>query len=136
MKHILSLFFDNQFIRYIVAGAIATCIDWGFFYGLVNITHVRYPLALIISFTLGSLTNYVLNKLFTFHCPSKKIAGQAALHLSISAFSLSLSIGMMMFWVEFFKLDPMMGRIITTIIMLILNFIMHKYITFNKEFFK
>lgn len=125
-----------QLFRYFIVGGLATVVDWVSFYILAIIFIANYQIALIVAFILGSITNYILNRVFTFHSKSKKIAGQASVHLAISAISLLLNIALMYLLVSHLALEKMPSRVVVTLIMLIINFFMHKHITFNKKFFE
>lgn len=126
---------QSQFSKYVFVGGIATIVDWGVFYLLSEELHFYYQLALVVSFVFGSLTNFLLNKVITFQCKSKKIVGQVGVHLAISFVSLLMSVGLMFVMVEIVLVDKMISRVFVTFIMLFVNFFMHKYLTFNKRFF-
>lgn len=125
-----------QLFRYFIVGGVATVVDWSSFYLLAIKINFNYQAALVIAFILGSVTNYVFNKIFTFRCRSKQIAGQMTVHLMISAISLLLNMGMMYIFVSSFAIAKMPSRMIITVIMLVINFFMHKHLTFNKKIFK
>jgi putative flippase GtrA len=133
---IYNKFIQIRLVRYLIVGGAATVIDWGSFYILAISIGANYQIALVISFILGSITNYILNKIFTFRCKSKKIAGQLSMHLSISAVSLLFNVGMMYILVSTLSVGKMPSRIVVTLIMLLVNFFMHKNLTFNKKIFK
>lgn len=134
-KKVYGFYQKHQFLKYFMVGGIATAVDWGTFYIFGVKLGFYYQLALVISFTLGSVTNYTLNKVFTFQNKSKKIAQQLGVHLGISAVSLLFNMFLMYVAVDIFSVSKMIGRIVTTIIMLIINFFLHKNITFNERFF-
>lgn len=136
MKEIYLKLTKYQFSRYFIVGGIATLVDWSTFYFFAITIQFNYQGALVVAFILGSLTNYILNKIFTFRCRSKKIAGQMAMHLSVSAISLLMNMGAMYVLVSILNFGKMPSRIIVTIIMLVINFLTHKYLTFNKNLFK
>jgi putative flippase GtrA len=125
-----------EFVRYAIAGATGTLVDWGSFYTLVTIIQVHYQASLIVSFSLGAITNYILNKYFTFKDKSRQIVGQFSIFFTISIVSLIASMGIMFLFVDLILMHKVLSRIITTFIMLLANYIMHKYITFNKRIFK
>ena len=127
---------DIQFMRYVVVGGIATVVDWGSFYLLAIVLDIYYQASLVLSFTLGVIANYTLNKLYTFRCRSRQIAGQFSVHVVISVVSLLMSMGLMFILVGELSINKMVSRIATTFIMLFVNFLMHKYITFNKRIFR
>jgi len=124
-----------EFLRYVIAGGFATIVDWATYYCMAIVFSFHYQFALIVAFSMGSAANYAANKFFTFKCKSKKIVGQVSVHFTISICSLIMSMGIMYLLIDFSGGNKMTGRIITTIIMLALNYLMHKYITFNKRVF-
>ncbi len=126
----------HSFFKYVIVGGIATIIDWGVFYFLALVGGFYYQLSLIISFACGGLTNYTLNKAFTFKCRSKMIIRQLVVFFIVSVLSLLLSMAIMFVLVDFVSIQKMNSRILTTGIMLIINYSLHRFIIFNKRIFK
>jgi putative flippase GtrA len=124
-----------EFIRYFIVGVVGTAVDWGIFYALALPLNVYYQLSLVASFSSGAVTNYILNKTFTFRCKSNKIFRQFSVFFSIATACLLLSIVFMFIFVDLMMLHKMVSRIITTFIILGIGYLMQKNITFNKRFF-
>ena len=125
-----------QFISYAFVGAIATAVDWGSFY-VVNLKlGINYKIAVSVSFILGATTNYLINKTLTFKDPTKQILPQVSVYTGVSLISLFFSILLMHLWVDILNIFPMYSRIITTGVMLFINFVLHKFITFNQKLYK
>jgi len=124
-----------EFIRYVLVGGTATLIDWILFYIFALKLTFHYQIALIISFSTATLTHYILSKKFTFKCQSKKILKQIFLFFMISIISLSISIFIMFIFIDLILISKMLSRVLTTGILLIVNYLIHKNITFNKKFF-
>ncbi len=124
-------FAPKTFLTYAISGAAATLIDWGSFYALNYILHVNYLIAVCISFALGSLANFLLNKYVTFKNKHAKVLNQYLLHLSVSIFALGLTVLIMYILVETATLPKFTARVITTLIMLLINYFLHKNITFG-----
>jgi putative flippase GtrA len=125
-----------EFIKFFIVGGVSTLIDWGTFFVLSILLGFYYQFSLIFSYTLGAITNYYLNKNFTFHNNSKKIVLQFTTFFSLALFSLFVSMLIMYLFVDILFMHEMLSRMITTALVFILNYAMHKYITFNKKFFK
>lgn len=136
MKKIYYKLMKIQLFRYLIVGAAATLIDWGTFYVLAVELHFHYQFGLAIAFILGSLTNYIFNKIFTFECKSKQIFEQFSLQIIVSLASLLLNSGIMYAFIGILLFEKMTSRIITTLIMLFINFLLQKHITFNKKIFR
>lgn len=134
MRELLSEIVSRRFTRYITAGAFATLVDWGSFFILALLAGVYYQGALVVSFSLGCVANFTLNKIFTFHCRSKRIFRQFSIHIAVSLVSLLFSMALMFIFVDLLLLQAMVSRMATTFIMLIANYFMHKHLTFNQRF--
>jgi putative flippase GtrA len=126
---------SSTFIRYGIVGAIATAVDWGSFYISAYLLNLYYQISLVISFVLGTLSNYILNRTITFKSKTKNKA-QIAVHFGISLISLGISSLLMFLFIEKLFIGKMVARISTTALVFFLNYFMHKNITFNKRIFK
>jgi putative flippase GtrA len=123
----------RQFLTYVAMGGAATGVDWLSFYSFNMLLGLSYLSAVILSFSLGAVTNYFLNKFITFKDKTRQIVAQMGVYAFICVLSLLCSIGLMYALVEWAKLWPMLARIITTGIMLLLNFLVHKFVTYNQR---
>lgn len=132
----IEILLNLELIKFFIVGGLSTIIDWSTFYLIGIVFGIHYILSLLIAYTFGAITNYSLNKIFTFKNKSKKIALQFITFFSLALISLFISILIMFTFVEIFNLHEMVSRIITTFIVFIINFFMHKFITFNKKIFK
>ncbi len=119
-----------QIFRYLLVGGIATIIDWSVFFSLTELG-LYYLFALWISFILATTVHFILSKYFTFKCNSLKIKTQAATHFFVSCFTLFLSTGFMYFFVDVLKILPMFSKIITTLLLTVVNYSLHKFVTFS-----
>lgn len=135
MKKTLNYFIRFKFFRFSLVGGISTIVDWSLFYLLTLKLNLFYQSSLILASSAGAIVNYSFNKIFTFQCNSKKIAKQFSLFFTIAILSLIVSIFIMYFFVSVMNLEKMTSRMITTGIIVILNYFFHKNLTFNKKIF-
>lgn len=105
--------------------------DWTIFYLISPLLH--YELALILSYTVGGIVNFTLNKIYTFRSRSRRIIKQYSIFYVISIIALFLSMGIMFILVDLAELPEMISRIITSGIIFIFNYLMHKSITFKNS---
>ena len=120
-----------SFLIYSIAGAIATIVDWGSFFILNSLLASNYIFAVCISFTLGSLANFSLNKHITFRNKYRNIIKQYLLHIFVSIISLGITVLIMSMLINKGQFAALNARILTTFIVLFLNYFMHKHITFG-----
>ena len=126
----------RQFAFFVVMGGTATGVDWLSFYSLNVLGGFSYLFAVILSFSLGAIVNYLLNKFITFKDQTRQIITQIGVFSLICLVSLICSVLLMYALIEWVRLRPMLARIVTTGIMLFFNFIVHKSITFNQQTYR
>lgn len=132
VSHIIKL---TDFLPYVIIGALATCIDWGIYSLLVIWLKWYYQIALVVAYITAAIIHYIANKLFTFKCSSKQLGSQLSIYLTIILSSLLLSMGILFCLIHFFALSKILGRILTTLLMIVPNYLLHKHITFSKKLF-
>jgi len=125
----------SSFLKYFTVGVVGTSVDWTIFYMLAIILGFYYQFSLVFSFFMGAATNYLLNKLFTFRCRSRRIARQFAAFFSIALVCLLLSMALMYLFVDVSGAQKMPSRVLTTFLMLFVGYVLQKKITFNMRFF-
>lgn len=153
IKGILKSQSFRQLIKYGMVGVVGFAIDLGVYYLLVIILEVHYPFTPFLSDLLGGnmsvkildidtshvigsalaiINNFILNSYFTFKVTDKKLkrfasfAGIASIGLVISTLLITLFIGIL-------GLDEMLAKVIATIIVAMLQFIVNKLFTFKKK---
>lgn len=134
LKKIWQIKIARLFIVYLPLAGIATLVDWGSYYLFYSRLNIHYGLSVFISYTLGGVTNYTLNKFFNFRDSVKKIGLQMFVYALIMCISYILNHIFMFVQIELIGLKGMAARILTTGIVLIYNFLMHRFFTFNEVF--
>ena len=135
LASLLKLSIIRQFFSYLMVGGCATFIDWGVFYALHTFALLDYRLSVMLSFTAGATTNYLLNRKFTFRDTTKQVGLQVGVYTIVSLLSLALSVGFMWLFVDAAGVPAMLARMITTGLMMVLNFVLHKFVTFNQRLY-
>ncbi|MHB1948681.1 MAG: GtrA family protein [Gammaproteobacteria bacterium] len=120
---------------YILVGVFATAVDWLTFSMAIKWLNFPYQLALLLALTLGGLAHYTSNKAFTYKCRSKKYSSQVPLYILLATINYFCSMGCIGLLVKFLGINQLWARIITTGVMILPNYLLHKYITFNKRIF-
>jgi putative flippase GtrA len=123
-----------QFFRYVFVGGIATIVDWGVYYLLSEVAGIHYLVAHVVSFFAGLITNFVLSKLLVFKANEAKVnpvlefVGYAVIGLiglGLSALIIFLLHGKL-------GLNNMVSKIISTLIVLVWNYVARKLILYRK----
>lgn len=131
INKIAGVFLSRTFFVYLIMGGLATVVDWGTFALFAYSMNWHYALSVTLSFTLGSLTNFSLNKYLNFDNKYKKLHYQFLVYLLIAIIGLAITLGIMFLCIEFIETGKMLARIIATALVLVYNFLGHKYVTFN-----
>jgi dolichyl-phosphate beta-glucosyltransferase len=121
----------RQFFKYCIVGVLGTFVDLGALYVLVEYFEMAVMPAVVLSFLLAVVNNYVLNKIWTFGSRSKNYRKQFIKFLIVSVVGLGLTVGFMYVFVEVFVIWYMIAKALTSLIVLVWNFLGNKYWTFK-----
>ncbi len=122
-----------EFVQYVGVGIVSTVVDWGIFYVSTQWIRLPFQFSFFLALGNGTLSHYFLNKRFTFTKPPKSYKKQMTLYLAVVGLSFFLSSLFMNIGVLSLHFPLMMARISTTIVMLGINFLLHRYISFNRN---
>jgi putative flippase GtrA len=130
---LLKKIFTKEVINYLIWGMATTVWNIGVFQILL-FTGLDYRAANAISLVTAKIFAYIVNKIFVFktHC-----ASPGGLLLEIARFAAARGFTML---VDFFGLillnfiiDPKLGKIITTAVVIVLNYIFGKFHVFKNN---
>lgn len=85
--------FIASFSRSQVAAFIASMIDYGLVFGLVELGHVWYVIAVATGAFAGAVSNFMLNRHWSFKAANDAWEGQAFKYALVSGGSLALNTG-------------------------------------------
>jgi len=77
-----------KLVKYLAVGVVGTLADWSVFAVLLSILDVNYLIAPIISYSIGTVINYILNRRLTFNNKYKKVHYQFASFLIVALIGL------------------------------------------------
>lgn len=126
---------SREFWIYFIVGGLATLIDWGVFAVAFRWLGLHYLEALIASMCLAGSFHYFANKHLTFQCQSRQFGMQVPVYILIALLGLGMSMAIMATLINMAGLYPIIARMLTTLLMLMPNYLMHKYITFSRRIF-
>jgi putative flippase GtrA len=135
MNALSTLIRSRELLVYTLIGGLATLIDWGLFAVCLNQFSIHYQYALIIAYCTAGIFHYAANKLLTFQCASKQYGSQLTLFVLVMLTSLLCNIAILALLVKLVAADKVLLRMITTLAMLIPNYLLHKHITFSRRLF-
>ncbi len=134
---LLSLFLKyRETILYLFFGGLTTLINIASYWALTKIFYVDYMVATALAWLLSVLFAFVTNKLFVFD--SKSLAAalvlkELALFVGARLFSGALDMCMMYLFVDVLQVNDMVVKILSNIIVIVVNYILSKLIIFKKK---
>ena len=118
-------------LGYLICGGCATILDFSIFLALTDIFGVWYFHANFISYPLGLLTNFTLNKVLNFRNTYKGYVRQFLSFLIIGLLGLGVNQLILYELVERFGLFPLAAKAIALASVVLWNFTANRYFTFH-----
>ncbi|NWQ43433.1 GtrA family protein [Bacillus sp. EB106-08-02-XG196] len=118
-----------KFIKYSIVGCLSVLIYFLSVFVLVELFDKDPIFASTLSFIIMTYISFLLNKKYTFG--SNFSYNQLWRFLVVSAIGFTLNFGIMYLVVSILSLHYVIGELITTLIIPIINFILNNYWTFK-----
>ena len=120
-----------RFIKFGMVGVLNTLVNWIIFF-ILNLFGMYYILANIIAYTLGTINSYLWNTLWVFKYREKASADTTIKFIILNLVGLGLNTGILYILVDLYNLNKFIGLVITTIIVMIINYVVNKLWVFSK----
>ena len=117
----------TQLLKFGIVGILATIVDF-IFYTLLLYWHVYYLVAAFVAFLLATVVNYYLSMNYVFSSTIKNKTHETSLFLISCVLGLLLTLGLMSGFDTFFQFNPILNKLLTTVIVMGFNFITRKYL--------
>ena len=118
-----------QFFKFGFVGVLNTLVGYLAFFLLLN--YCSYLLSLVLAHFIGVTHSYIWNKYWTFK--TKEITGSELIRFNlVYALVLASNAVVLIFFVEYLKLDPRMGQLIALPVVTLISFTGQKYWSFRK----
>lgn len=139
LKKLKKIFIDEtqnsflQFFRYLFVGGIATIVDWSILFFTAKIG-IHYLIAAIIGFVFGLIVNFLMSKKFVFsgEIVRVNIWTEFFAYALIGLVGLGLTEIFMFLLTEIFLIYFMISKMISTVIVLVWNYLARKIILYKK----
>ena len=135
IKQLINNFLTKEVILYIAFGVVTTIVNLISFYVMTEILHWNENLSNFIAISLAILVAYITNKDMVFHSKATTIKEKMTEFIKFilgRAFTMILEFGG---GFVFFKLPipNIISKALLTVIVIILNFFISKFFTFNSK---
>jgi len=119
-----------SFIKFLVVGGAATLIQYVLLVGLVELTVINVVILSGVSYAVSAVFNYLVNYYFTF----KSVASHRVAtikFLLVAGCGLLLNTFAVYVMVEIQNMHYLVSQVLATTVVLLWNFSIHKYWTYN-----
>ena len=126
----------KEILMYLIFGVLTTVVNIVSYFLLARILHIDTVVSTVIALILSILFAYITNKLFVFESKTntaKELLKEIISFFGCRAFTGILDVAFMYITVEVFNLNDMIMKIISNIVVIIVNYIFSKLIIFKKD---
>lgn len=126
----------KEIITYLFFGFVTTVVNYGMFALLVRVFHLDVVPANIISWIVAVVVAFVTNKLWVFESKArdaKTIAREFGEFVAGRLITLGLETLLLWIFVDKLGMNDLVMKIITSVIVVIVNYIFSKFIIFRKK---
>ena len=136
MKLLKSLFLKyRELILYVFFGGLTTLVNWAGYWLLADVFHVPYLWATAIAQVLSILFAYVTNRIWVFESKAKGFSAvfwEMVRFFGCRAASFVLDLLCMRIGVGGFHVNDMVMKLLSNVIVVIVNYVFSKLIVFRK----
>ncbi|MDB5052534.1 MAG: hypothetical protein JWM44_584 [Bacilli bacterium] len=122
-----------QFIKFNIVGLANTLLDYGVFTLLIWLGLESIIMAQCISYGLGILNSYFLNKYWTFTQKDKIQPKQVVRFLTLNCCGLLLSLGLLTLFTDQLHYKVLLAKLLATIATMLFNFAGNKLWVFRER---
>lgn len=126
-----------EIIRYLIIGILTTLVSLGSYYALVlTILNpddaLQLQVANVISWVVSVLFAYFTNRSFVFKVKDSHVLSEFFKFVMSRVFTLLVDMAIMFIFVSLLHLDDKIIKLITQVIVIVLNYILSKFLVFIK----
>ena len=122
----------HRFIKFGLVGVLNTAINWIVFI-ILNMLGMYYIFSNIIAYSLSTLNSYIWNSKWVFKYSGDDVKETTAKFIILNIIGLILNTCILYILVDIIGLNKIVSLIITTVIVMILNYFINKLWVFKKK---
>jgi putative flippase GtrA len=127
---------NKEVTNYLLFGILTTLVNILSFMFLDKYMDLDYKISTTIAWLASVIFAYVTNKIYVFNNKEHSVKGVMKELFSFAFFrvlSYLIDIGFIILFVEVFRLDSLVAKIITNVMVVIFNYFASKFIIFRKK---
>lgn len=122
----------KEIINYGIFGVLTTLVNIFSYYMCAKVFGIQYLVSNVIAIILSILFAYITNRLFVFESKNKNIIKEILLFFYYRLLSSVIDIAIMFIFVSVLHFDDMIIKIISNVVVILLNYIFSKLFIFKK----
>lgn len=123
----------REVISYLFWGACTTVVNIAAYWICFEILKMSNLLSTILAWMLAVVFAYITNRIFVFESKSRKIFTEASKFVGARILTGFFDVGIMFFAVDVMKWWPVFWKIVSNIIVIVLNYVFSKWFVFAKH---
>ncbi len=140
----LKLFTQSKVVRYLLSAGVATLVDISVYFIAFNFIYHKQDItlfnsfvvtaptaALLLSYTAGLITNFLITKFLVFHESDLETHKQLFRYILVALVVLSLNYVLMRFLIRNLEWYPTIARAFSAVSIGMISFIIHKTFSFR-----
>jgi len=120
-------------IKYLLFGVLTTIFSLGTFFVLIKTTNLNENICNFLSIVVGILSAYALNREYVFESKEKNILKEFSKFVMARIFSSAFDMITFFIFATCLSLNEMIVKIVISVVVIILNYILSKLIVFKKK---
>lgn len=122
----------NKFIKFGLVGVLNTLINWIIF-ALLNFAGVYYIIANVIAYAIATANSYIWNSKWVFKYNGKDKKETTVRFVILNLVGLALNTAILYFLVDILLFNKLVGLVITTAIVMVINYLLNKIWVFKER---
>lgn len=122
-----------KFLKFGIVGATGMIVDFGLTYLFKEIIKIQKYVANAIGFTAAAISNYFLNRIWTFHSTDPAVTIQFFKFFLVSLIGLGINTMILYILVNKYKKNFYFSKLIAIAVVMLWNFTINFLITFTEK---
>lgn len=125
----------KEIIMYLIFGVLTTLVNICVYYISTKICHIDYQISNVIAWILSVTFAFITNKLYVFDSKDKNIniiVKEGISFYGCRLLSLGFDIAIMYIMVSVLNINDLISKVVSNIVVVIINYIFSKLIIFKK----
>ena len=122
----------NKFVKFGLVGVLNTLINWIIF-AVLNFVGVYYIIANVIAYVIATINSYIWNSRWVFKYKGEDKKETTTKFILLNLVGIALNTMILYLLVDLIGLNKLIALVITTVIVMVINYIVNKIWVFKEK---